>query len=224
VVAEQTFGEPQGFALRTDPYVVGKAGVSARDELLTLTIPNAPGKACFYRGAPAASATVIHCLEYGSTRPGCSAQLQPSESVAFAAPTPGAQNSAGTAACGSSGGGGGGGTAGDTRRPTAKLGGKRTQDIDKLAVTVTLDEAGTVSATGTVRVPGSAKTYRFKRARKSATAGKRVKLRLKLSKKGKRAVKRSLRAGRKLRAKVTVTAADRAKNRTTKRKTVRLKS
>ena len=66
----------------------------------------------------------------------------------------------------------------DTRKPKATLGGRKTQDVDKLAVTVTLDEAGTVSATGTVRVPNSSKIYRFKRARKSATAGKRVKLRL----------------------------------------------
>lgn len=225
IVAEQTFPEPQGFALRTDPYVVGKAGVSGRDELLTLTIPNAPGKACFYRGSPAASSPVIHCLEYGSTRPACSAQLQPSESVAFAPPTPGAQNAAGTAACGSPGGGGGGdGGADDKRKPKTTLGGKKTQDVDKLAVTATLDEDGTVSATGTVRVPNSSKVYRFKKATKSAKSGKKVKLRLKLSKKAKAAVKRALGSGRKLKAKVKVTAADKAKNKSTKSRSIRLKS
>ena len=41
-----------------------------------------------------------------------------------------------------------------------------------------------MSATGTVRVPNSSKVYRFKKAKKSAKAGKRVKLRLKLSKQG----------------------------------------
>ena len=85
----------------------------------------------------------------------------------------------------------GGGSATDTRKPHARLAGARTQDIDKLSVTVTLDEAGTVSATGTVRVQNSSKTYRFKLARKSARAGAKVKLRLKLSRKAKRAVKRS---------------------------------
>ena len=222
IVQEQTFTQPHGFAFRTDPYVVGKPGVAGADKPLTLTIPNAPGRACFYRGSPAASAPVIHCLQYGSTPAGCSAQLQPSESVAFAAPTPGAQNSAGTAACGSSGGGGG--AAGDKRKPKVKLGGKKTQEVDKLAVTVTLDESGTVSATGTVRVPNSSKVYRFKKARKSASSGKKVKLRLKLSKRAKGAVKRSLRSGRKLKAKVKVTAADKAKNKTTKGRSIRLKS
>jgi hypothetical protein len=222
IVQEQTFTQPHGFALRTDPYVVGKAGVSGRDELLTLTIPNAPGKACFYRGSPAASASVIHCLQYGVTPAGSSAQLQSCESVAFAPPTPGAQNTAVAGAC--AGGGGGGGTAGDKRKPKTTLGGKKTQDIDKLAVTVTLDEDGRVSATATVRVPNSAKVYRFKRATKSARSGRKVKLRLKLSTKAKRAAKRALRSGRKLKAKVKVTAADKAKNRATKTRSIRLKS
>ena len=89
-------------------------------------------------------------------------------------------------------------------------------------MTVTLDEDGTVSATATVRVPNSSKVYRFKKATKSARSGRKVTLRLKLSKKAKRAVKRALASGRKLRAKVKVTAADRAKNRTTKTRSIRL--
>jgi len=223
IVQEQTFNQPHGFALRSDPYVVGKPGVAGADQALTLTIPNAPGKACFHRGSPAASAPVIHCLEYGSTRPGCSAQLQPSESVAFAAPTPGARNAAGTAACGSPGGGGVG-TTGDKRKPKTTLSGKKIQDVDKLAVTARLDEDGTVSATGTVRVPNSSKVYRFKKATKSARSGRKVKLRLRLSRKAKVAVKRALGSGHKLKAKVKVTAADKAKNRTTKKRSIRLRS
>jgi hypothetical protein len=110
----------------------------------------------------------------------------------------------------------------DTTRPGTTLGGKKTQKLDKLAVTVTLAEAGTVSAGGTVQVPGASKVYRFKKAKKSARKGQRVKLRLKLSRKARRAVKRALRR-RKLKAKIKITATDKAGNKTSKRKTIRLK-
>lgn len=233
---------PTLFASRnnTQPYLLATDSSSAagvRDADLSLSLQEPSGQVCFYRSGDPGNR--INCLRYGTitsavsagtsnqgATPGTGQSLQVCGAGAVvAAPTPkAANNCSGVGGPIGGGGGGGGGSSDDKRKPKATLGGKKTQDVDKLAVTVTLDEAGTVSATGTVRVPNSSKTYRFKKARKSAKAGTRVKLRLKLSRKSKRAVKRALRRGRKLRAKLVVTGVDKAKNRTTKRKTVRLKS
>jgi hypothetical protein len=231
----QEIDPPGALALRdnTQPYLLAAnaaSSASTRDQELTVQLPTGAGQVCFYRTDPS---NRINCLRYGTiaspksagtsnqgATPGTGKSLQVCGSTTgVATPTPKASNN-----CGGGGGGGGGGTTDDKRKPTAKLGGKKTQDVDKLAVTVTLDEDGTVSAAGTVRVPNSSKVYRFKKATKSARSGRKVKLRLKLSRKAKRAVKRALRSGRKLKAKITVTAVDKAKNKTTKRKTVRLKN
>lgn len=224
------------------PYLLASNNSSAagiRDQQLTIPLFTTAGQVCFYRNSdPTVASNRINCLRYGTITgpvsagatnqgptPGTGQSLQVCGSTTVvAAPTPKAANRCTGAGGGGGPGGDAGGTTDDNRKPKATLGGRRTQDVDKLAVTVTLDEAGTVSATGTVRVPNSSKTYRFKRARKTASAGRRVTLRLKLSRKAKRAVKRSLRRGRKLRAKLVVTGTDGARNRTTKRKTVRLKN
>ncbi len=237
-VFEDISGNPFDLRDNTQPYLLSTPTSSAagiRDAELNLAFPDGAGQICFTRNG--SQNDRINCLRYGTITgpvssgtsnqgptPPTNMSLQVCGSTTVvAAPTPKAANNC-SGGGGGPGPGGGGGPGTDTRKPTARLGGKRTQDVDKLAVTVTLDEAGTVSATGTVRVPNSSKTYRFKRARKSARAGRRVTLRLKLSRKAKRAVKRSLRRGRKLRAKIVVSGVDGAKNRTTKRKTVRLKS
>jgi hypothetical protein len=236
-----TFAPPRD---NTRPFLVATDSASSagiRDAELSLSLPTGSGQLCFFRGGdPDIANNRIHCLSYGSisspvptdptgggneigpTPPdGRSLQRCPAGPV-VGNRTPKAANACAGAGGGGAGGGGGGSSASDTRKPKLKLGGKKTQDVDKLAVTVTLDEDGTVSATGTVRVPNSSKLYRFKKARKSVKAGKRVRLRLRLSRRAKRAVKRALAAGRRLRAKVKVTAADKAKNKTTKRKTIRL--
>jgi plastocyanin len=130
---------------------------------------------------------------------------------------------------GGGGGGGGGGGPGpppppaDTA-PVSSLVSPPKQKVDRLYVRASMNEAGTLSAAGTVSVPaGAAKLYRFKRASRSVTANQSVKLRLKLSKKALRAVKRALHRGKKLRAKVAVTARDATGHETVRRQTVRLK-
>jgi plastocyanin len=126
------------------------------------------------------------------------------------------------------GGGGGGGGGGpppvaDTA-PVASLVSPSRQRVGKLFVRASMNEAGTLGATGTVSVPGgSAKLYRFKRARMPVAANQSVKLRLMLAKGALRAVKRALRHGKKLRAKVTVTATDMTGHKTARRQTIRLK-
>ena len=129
------------------------------------------------------------------------------------------------------GGGGGGGAPGpgpgggptDTA-PVSSLAGPSRQDVDKLFVRASMNEAGTLTALGTVSVPGASKAYALKRARRAVAAGQTVKLRLKLRSKALKAVKRALRAGRKVRARITLTAQDTTGRRTLRKRTIRLRS
>jgi len=124
------------------------------------------------------------------------------------------------------GGGGGGGStpppAADTA-PVASLSAASTQRVAKLFVRASMSEAGTLAASGTVSVPGAAKVYKLRRASRSVTANQQVKLRLKLSARALRAAKRALRRGRRIRAKVSVTATDMTGHDTIRRQTIRLK-
>jgi IPT/TIG domain len=120
------------------------------------------------------------------------------------------------------GGGGGGGT--DTTAPTATLGGRATQDIDKLSLTVGSDEAAALSGSATVNLPAVQK--RLVRSRAASTdvaAGQTAKLRFRFARKTLRAVKRALADGKHLKAKITVTATDASGNASTATKTVKLR-
>jgi len=108
--------------------------------------------------------------------------------------------------------------------PVQALSFRRTQDIDRLAVAVRLDEAAALFVAGTVNVPRSSRVFRFKSFRRSVTGGVRTSVRLKLSRPGLRAAKRYLdRRGRRLTAKVTVSARDRAGNSRARRLSLRLR-
>jgi hypothetical protein len=97
------------------------------------------------------------------------------------------------------------------------------QDIDKLFVQATMGETGTLSASGTVNVPGASKVFKFKTASASASAGKSVRLKLKLSKKSLRAVKRALKRKKKLKARIRITARDGAGNTKVEKRTIALR-
>jgi len=86
-----------------------------------------------------------------------------------------------------------------------------------------LDEIADVTVTGSVGVPGASKVYRIKKVTKRVAAGKRTRIGLKLSKKARNAIKKALRNGRTLKAKLTITAKDLAGRRTVKRASVKLK-
>ena len=130
----------------------------------------------------------------------------------------------------SSGGGGGGGPGGGPgpaptadAAPVSSLTSPSKQAVDKLYVRASMNEAGSLIATGTVSVPrGAAKVYRFKRASRTVAADQTIKLRLKLPKKALRAVRRALRHRRKLSAKVTLTARDLTGHETARKQTIRL--
>jgi hypothetical protein len=98
-----------------------------------------------------------------------------------------------------------------------------TQDVDKLFVLASMAEAGTLTARGTIRVPRRSRVYKFKTASATAVPNVSVRLKLKLRKKALKAVKKALKRHRRLKAKVTITARDKAGNSKTAKRTVSLK-
>lgn len=130
----------------------------------------------------------------------------------------GANVANGTPEC--TGGGGSGGT--DKIKPSALVKFSKRQDVDKLFVSARMDEAGTLTAQGTVAVPGSSKAVSFTRVVKAVPADKLRKLPLKLKKSKLRQVKRALKRGKRLKAKISVIGRDRSGNTVTKTATVRL--
>jgi plastocyanin len=107
-------------------------------------------------------------------------------------------------------------------KPITSMTAPSTQRVGKLYVRASVNEPGTLRATGRVNVPSRpAKVYRFKTVTRSVAANTPVKLRLKLSRKASRTVKRALRRKR-LRARITVTARDQTGNEAKRTRTIRL--
>jgi hypothetical protein len=100
----------------------------------------------------------------------------------------------------------------------------RSQDVDKLSITISPGENVKATLSGSVRVPGASKVFRFKPVTMSVAAGlKTTKLALKLSGKAKKAVKKALKRKKALKAKLTLLLTDAAGNKKTLKYTVRLK-
>ena len=128
-----------------------------------------------------------------------------------------ATNAAGSASAESS-------AAQDATSPVTGLTGKGTQDVDKLALTVGSNEDAALNGSATVKLPaGDKKPVGSKPATANVTAGDKVKLRFKFAKKKLRKLKGALERGKRLKAKITVTATDAAGNVSTAAKTVKLK-
>ena len=114
----------------------------------------------------------------------------------------------------------------DTSAPQGKLSGKKTQKLStSVAVTVAcLDESCQAAASAGVSVPiEAAKRFQLKRANAAIPQGGSKKLKLKLSRKARKAIRAALRKGRKVRVKVKVTLTDAAGNQRVLRRTVKLK-
>ena len=115
----------------------------------------------------------------------------------------------------------------DTTAPTLQLGGATAQRVLRqggvlVAVSCPL-EACAATAKGKVRVEGSAKVFKLTPATKQMPGGTRATLKLKLKRSALAAIRRLLKAGKRMGAKLTVTAKDAAGNVTTKGRTARLK-
>lgn len=101
----------------------------------------------------------------------------------------------------------------DAAGPAQTLFAPSRQDVDKLYVMVQVHEAATVLVTARVNVPGSSRVLRFKSYKRKLPIHAVRRVKLKLAPGALRAVKRALRRGRKLRARVTTAAVDVAGNR-----------
>jgi hypothetical protein len=87
-----------------------------------------------------------------------------------------------------------------------------------------MSEPGTLTLRAVVDTGGLlAKLYAFRPAKRKVSGGLLVRLRPKISKRQRRALKRTMRRGKRLRARATVTATDGAGNETTKHVVIRLK-
>jgi hypothetical protein len=108
--------------------------------------------------------------------------------------------------------------------PTLVLAAARTQHLLKRSIEVQGGclSACTLKATATVSLPGASKSLKLRGVSVKAASGKVVTLRIKLSKKTMRAVRRALRRGKKVIATVTVIATDATGASSAKRK-IRLK-
>jgi hypothetical protein len=232
----------QPFLVASDDTGIGPAG---RDATLSVTLPAGAGTVCFTSGAFGR----VHCVAYGcpavvvSSRAGSqSGQAPPSQqslqrlggSLSIATATPDAPNASGApASCsgapgdggpggGGPGGGGSGDGAGDTTRPGITSSARRRQDVDRLVVAVRLSEGARLTVSASVNVPVTARTLRFKTVRRTVAAGVRTRVRLRLTRARLRAVKQALRRGRRLTARVKITARDAAGNTSTARRSLRL--
>ena len=114
----------------------------------------------------------------------------------------------------------------DTTAPIAALSGKKSQKAGRsVRVGVSCPtEACIARATGSIDVPGARGARRIKLGAASApiARGEKATLKLKVSRKTLRTVKRALRRGKKVRAKTRVTVRDAAGNQTVKRRAIRL--
>jgi subtilisin len=112
----------------------------------------------------------------------------------------------------------------DSRLEVLTLRIARRQHVDNLSVVVRLAEAGTVTARVRVRLRGgAARLIASRRATVQAEANRTYRLRLPLPHAAVRRIKRALRRGVRVRAKVTLTVSDSAGNSRTKQRRVRLR-
>ncbi len=114
----------------------------------------------------------------------------------------------------------------DTTAPSLSVRRRKRQRVlrtHSIRVGAVSNELATFTATATVRVGKTAATLRFKRAtRKNVAGGKHVTLKLRLTKRTLRKLRRAMRHHRSRIAHVTVTARDSSGNKRTRRLTVRL--
>jgi hypothetical protein len=126
-----------------------------------------------------------------------------------------------------SGGVGGGSVQADKTAATISFaGGGSAQRIGAeraVIVKVNSNEAAALSASGTLSVPGASKVFKLGKAVETVGPGQSKKLKLKISRKTARSVKRALKRHRKVRANVTVVAVDTAGNQSTIKRKIKAK-
>ena len=119
------------------------------------------------------------------------------------------------------------GVVGDTSAPSARLSGRRRQKITRqkgsIYVDVRSSELAIATAKASVSVPGASRTLRFRQVRDALLPNKRKRLRLRLSKRSFRVLRRSLRKRKRtLTATVTLTLEDAARNTSSAKRRIKL--
>ena len=82
------------------------------------------------------------------------------------------------------------------------------QRVGNLLVKLSMAERGVVTVSGTVNVPNASRVYKLKPVSVTAAPGVPLKIRVKVPTKAHRAIKRALRRGKRVTAKLTITAKD----------------
>jgi len=197
-VATQTFTRPYPFAARDTPFVFGAGGDAPE-------LPLAPGsgKVCF-------EATTLsdprHCLRYENVPTGQSVQRQPCGRGGAGSPTRGQENTLLEEACAG-------------RRPCddprfsypgplkMKVIGKKLQDVDSFAVRFRLNKDGDVSTRGSILIttprggyPKPSDSLAWGPIRREVKAGVPVRVKIPITARFKRNIKRGLRRGKLIRA------------------------
>ena len=236
VVGKVALPQADLVAAGTSPYVLANpAQGGTPDALLPVALPTTSGQVCYTRGD---AETKIHCVSYGcpaiapfpseagsksalSFGAGESLQRQPGGNFGPGAPTPDAANSSfPPEPCGAEAVPGPGGGGPDNTRPVVTLGGKKRQRLSTLAVTVTVNEKGTMLARGLVKI--GKRKLALRKVKRAVSAGKKIKVRLRLSRNGATAVRAALRQGRRVTASVRVAATDASGNAGGERRRIRV--
>jgi plastocyanin len=114
----------------------------------------------------------------------------------------------------------------DRVAPKLALASRRSQRVLKqrgLRFTAQSDEPATLRARGSVNVPGAGKILRFRSVKAQLAAGVERRVKLRLARKALRSVKRALRRGSRLFARVTVNVEDKNGNVDTAKRRIRLR-
>jgi hypothetical protein len=119
--------------------------------------------------------------------------------------------------------GGSGGHGGDNTPPQLSLSYKRKQHVTGVTITAKTDEPATVTGDGVVALPGTRKRFPMITVTNQVAANAPTKVRLKLNKRDLKAAKKALRHGRRLKARVTISAIDPFFNSYVARRTIKLK-
>jgi plastocyanin len=115
----------------------------------------------------------------------------------------------------------------DRVAPKLALASRRSQRVLKqrgLILTAESDEPATLRGRGSVNIPGASNTLRFRSVRVQLAAGTQRRVKLRLSRKPLRSVRRALSRGLRLFARVTVSVEDRSRNAATAKRRIALKS
>jgi hypothetical protein len=198
-VASQEFTKPFPFASRTTPFVFGDGG-----DAPALPLASGAGRVCF---KVTTLTDPIHCLKYANVPAGQSVQRQRCGRAGTAAPTRGQENAVLDAVCAG-------------RRPCddprftfpgilkMKVIGKKFQDVDRFALKFLLNKDGDFSTRGSYlitdpahpRIPTPRDSLIWGPIRREVKAGVPTRVKIPITARFKRTVKRALRQGKLVRA------------------------